>query len=231
MFEEYREHDIAVFAGYITDSRELLECSSGGLATAMARKMIQSGGYVAGVRYTEDFYSAKYVIIHDEKELSLLKGSKYIDAEKGTLYQDIKKLVENGEKVLFFGLPCMIAAMKKFLKKDYDNLITCALICHGPMSPKIHREYIAYLEKKYGSRICEWSVRYKKGKWMPLYLHAGFENGETFEDKFYDTEYGYAFRVAGRESCYHCKFKGNNREGDIMIGDFWGGNRGRRFLE
>lgn len=222
MFDEHKHHDTAVYAGYLSDDEKLIQSASGGIATALAERMLELGGFVAGVAYSEDFYRAEYILIHDKSELGKLKGSKYIECEKGTIYSDIKRLLDSGEKVLFFGLPCAVAALYRFVGDRPENLLTCELICQGPTSPKIHQEYMARLEDKYQSKIVDFSVRYKKKGWTPPYLYAKFENGKVFEKKFYETEYGYAFSVFGGESCYSCKFRGNDRQGDIMIGDFWG---------
>ena len=37
--------------------------------------------------------------------------------------------LKEGKKVLVCGLPCQIAALKAFLRKDYENLILVDLIC------------------------------------------------------------------------------------------------------
>lgn len=124
--------------------------------------------------------------------------------------------------MLFFGLPCVVAALYNYIGTRPENLLTCELICHGPTSSKVHDDYITYLENKYKSKVVNFSVRYKNNAWTPAYLYAEFDNGRVFKKPFYETEYGFAFSVFGRESCYHCNFKGNKRQGDIMIGDFWG---------
>lgn len=222
MFDEYKEHDAAIYGGYLDDESKLLQSASGGIATALAEHMLEEGGFVAGVAYSKDFYRAEYIIIHDKSEVGRLKGSKYIDCDKRGIYANVKRLVESGERVLFFGLPCIVAALYKMIGSRPENLLTCELVCYGSTSPKIHKEYVTYLESKYESKVIDFSVRYKKEAWTPSYLHAVFDNGQVFEKPFYETEYGYAFSVFGREACYRCLFKGNNRQGDIMIGDFWG---------
>lgn len=222
MLENYNKHDVAVYGGYINDNFLTLQSTSGGVATAFAQYMIHQQGYVAGVAYSEDLYGAEYIIINKKADINKLKGSKYIECEKKNVLPDVKKLLEAGEYVLFFGLPCMVATLYKFLGDRPRNLLTCELICHGPTSAKVHREYVNHLERLFESKVVDFSVRYKKGAWLPGYLYAKFENGKIFEKPFYETEYGYAFSVFGREACYKCGFKGNNRQGDIMIGDFWG---------
>ena len=219
---EEKKHNIAVYAGYMEDNKELMECSSGGIATAISKNFIQNGGYVAGVAYSEDFYRARYEITNRIEDLERFKGSKYTEVYKGSIYKDAKALLDSGEKVLFFGVPCMVAAMKAFLKEDYENLITCDLICEGPTSAAVHEQYVKHLENRFGSKVTEFTVRRKKDAWVPKYLYAKFEDGQVFERNFRRTEYGYAFKVAGRESCYNCKFKGDNRKSDLTLGDFWG---------
>ena len=39
---------------------------------------------------------------------------------------------------------------------------------------------------------------------------------------FYNTEYGIAFSIMSRSSCYNCQFKSLNHKSDITIGDYWG---------
>ncbi len=215
-------HDIATFAGYLVNEDEVLECTSGGIATALARHAARMGGYVAGVRYSDDFYRAEYIVTQEEKDIARLKGSKYIQVDKADVYNKVKKLLHEGNSVLFFGLPCVVAALRKYLGRDYDNLITVELICHGPTSAEVHRQYVKHLEEKFHSKVVDFNVRKKRGSWTPPYLYAKFQNGETFWKKLYDTEYGYAFSVMGLSGCYTCRFRSDNRCGDIMLGDFWG---------
>lgn len=222
MFDGCKGHDVAVYAGYLNDKEKLLQSSSGGIATALAEHMVAQGGYVAGVSYSKDFYRAEYILIHDLADIGRLKGSKYIECDKNNIYSNIKALLAAGENVLFFGLPCATAALYSFLGSRPQNLLTCELVCHGSTSAKVHEDYVAHLEQKYKGKITDFSVRHKKGSWTPSYLYARFSNGKIFEKQFTETEYGYAFYALKKTACYHCKFKDNNRQGDIMIGDFWG---------
>lgn len=218
----YADHDIAAYAGYVEDSQELLSCSSGGVATTLARQMIRQGGYVAGVTYTPDFKEAVYAVTNRMEELELFKGSKYCAVKMGTVYADVKALLDADEQVLFIGLPCGVAGLRAYLKRDYAGLVTAELICHGPTPAKVHRQYVQHLEERFGSTLTDFSVKRKKGAWTPGYLYATFENGAVYEKPFYHTEYGYAFATLAGKACYSCRFRGNNRTGDLMLGDFWG---------
>lgn len=229
MHQKYDEKDIAVYGGYLDDDKKILQSTSGGIATALSEYMLQQGGYVAGVAYSEDLYKAEYVMIHSVSDVQKLKGSKYIDCDKNTIYSDVKNLIDSGEKVLFFGLPCIVGALYSYIGSRPENLLTCELICHGPTYSEVHNDYVTFLEHKYKSKVIEFSVRYKNEAWTPAYLYAKFKNGYVFKKPFYETEYGVAFSILSKKSCYSCKFKGNNRQADIMIGDFWGANESDEF--
>ena len=210
------------YAGYIEDENALLSCTSGGVATALSQEMIRRGGYVAGVAYAADFKSAEYRITNRAEDLERFKGSKYVEVDKGTVYADVKALLDADEAVLFFGLPCTVAALRAYLKKEYDKLVAVDLICHGPTYATVHRQYVEHLERTYGGHVVDFSVRHKRGTWLPAYLRAAFDNGQEFMRPFYHTEYGYAFSVLAKQACYTCAFRGDNRTGDLMLGDFHG---------
>jgi len=222
MFKEYNSHDVAVYGGFLSEDARILQSTSGGIATALSEYMLSHNGYVAGVVYSEDFYRAEYIITNDIADIDRLKGSKYIDCDKKSIYSDVKELLDSGEKVLFFGLPCVVAALYKSIGGRPENLLTCELVCHGPTVPRVHSDYVTFLEKKHKSKVVDFSVRYKTDSWIPAYLYAKFENGKIFKKPLNETEYGFGFAVLAKNSCYDCKFKGNNRQADIMLGDFWG---------
>lgn len=211
-----------VFAGFLSDRKELLSCTSGGIATGLSRHMIRLGGAVAGVAYSPDFYSARYEIARDLPALERFKGSKYIEADKGTIYRDVAALLPTGTRVLFFGLPCAIAALKTHLGRDYENLLTVALICHGPTYSQVHMQYVQQLEQQFGSKVIGFSVRRKDGRWTPAQLYAAFADGQVFQQQFDDTEYGRAFYLLSKGGCYTCPFRSGQRRWDLTIGDYWG---------
>ena len=214
--------ELKVYAAFCSNKLLLENSASGGVATALSVDVIKSGGYVAGVSYTSDFHDAEYILVNDLETLKKLQGSKYIRAKLNGIYEKVKNLLESGIYVLFIGLPCNIAGLKKYCKKDYQNLLTCELICDGPTKTEVHKQYIEYLEKKNGSKLDSFSVRHKKYGWPVSYLRAEFENGKVFSEEFYFTEYGYAFQLNKYEGCFNCQYKGLNYVGDLMIGDFWG---------
>lgn len=200
---------------------------------ALSKAIIRRGGAVFGACYSSDFRSAEFACAENISDLHRLKGSKYIPTEK-RIFQDgeyksvwpaVAEKLSSGKPVLFTGLGCDVAALKSYLSAkniDSSNLFTVDLICYGPAVIDVHRQYIDSLEREYKSRITNFTVRHKKRGWTPKYILAEFEDGRRFTTPFDDTDYGLAFGMYTRESCYRCKFRGANHQADITLGDFWG---------
>ena len=224
---------IKAYSGYYSDTQKLKRSASGGVAGALSELFIEKGGAVFGVRYTADFRGAEYACAQSLEELEPLRGSKYIDSsrqilwngERVSVYSVVEEMLKNGRDVLFFGLGCTVAALYSLLDShgvDTANLYTAELLCHGPTPAKVAVQYLDRLEKKYGGKITDFSVRYKKNGWVPPYLHAVFDNGRVYDAPFYSTDYGYAFRIYSKKGCYQCHFRGDNHRGDLTVGDYWG---------
>ena len=69
-------------------------------------------------------------------------SSKYVQSDTCQSYNEVKQYLYDGKKVLFSGTGCQIGGLKAFLKKDYANLLTVDLICHGVASPLLFKKYI-----------------------------------------------------------------------------------------
>lgn len=224
---------LKAYSGYFNDNEKLLQSASGGGATAIAEAFLSRGGIVFGVSYSQDFKSAEFVCASTPGELAKLKGSKYIESRKEILidnklqsiYKVVAEKLKSNNKVLFIGLGCEVAAMQSYLDTKYidtTNLYLIDLICHGPTSPEVARQFIEKLEKKFKSKVISFSVRYKKKGWTPPYIFALFENGKTYETHFYGSDYGYAFSIYSRPSCYNCHFRGENHKSNLTLADYWG---------
>lgn len=208
-------------AGSFEREEELLSCASGGLATAISRKMILDGGVVYGCSYAEDWRSIEYRRATVEAELDCMKTSKYAQSRKGAVYRQIIQDLNAGKKVLFIGLPCDVLAVRtRTPQKLQEKLFLVELVCHGPTSQEVHRQY---LEKRVSSqeKLVYFSTRAKKnGEWKPFYICARFADGSEIYEQFHKSAYGAAFRYLKRPSCYTCQIKGEKLAGDLMIGDY-----------
>ena len=224
---------IKTFSGYYLDLDKLKASSSGGAASAIAERFIMDGGVVFGVKYSRGFRSAEYCYAERPGELEQMKGSKYITSKKEvfingkymSVYKMLQDKLEQGNKVLFIGLGCDVGAAYRYLIVhgiNTDKLYTIDLVCHGPTLPKVAEEFLDGLEKRYQSRVIDFTVRYKKIGWEPPFIRAVFESGVVYEHPFYETDYGKAFLIFPRSACLNCKFRGKFHVSDITVGDYWG---------
>lgn len=199
------------------------DSTSGGAFSALADAMYAQNGYVSGALYNEDFTVRNY-ISNNPEDLTKLRSSKYLQSKAEGLYSEIRRLLKAGEKVLACGTPCQMAALRAFLRKDYENLIIVDFICRGVNSPKVYRSYLESLEKKYGSKVVYVKAKNKELGWRNLTRKVTFENGQSYYGVFMDDDFrrGYHTNVFCRPSCYDCKFKGFPRIADITIADYWG---------
>lgn len=214
-----------VYAAYCKNEQMLKESTSGGMFAPMFHNMIeQKKGKVVGVRYNEHMV-AEYGIAENIEQCREFQGSKYVYADVNEIKLQVKKILDEGEKVLFSGNPCQIAALKSYLGKDYDGLVTVELICHGVGSPKLFRKYIEHLETIYQSKLIRFEFRNKfKGVSTPFVLEE-FESGALdIEDAArHNFNRGFLSNTIQRPSCYTCEFAGLKcGVADLTIGDYWG---------
>ena len=214
---DFRERAIA---GYSHNQNEIKSSASGSLGTAIAKGFIRQGGIVYGVSYTDDCMGAEYRRATTIDELEAFRTSKYIQSRKNDTFKQVQDDLKAGAKVLFIGLPCDTYALQLFLGKTYESLYICALICHGPTSPLVHRQYIQKLTDGRNSGVRSFSVRYKKEGWKPYYIRAVFENGQEHLEQFAESTYGVAFLYLKRPSCNTCPVKRSKIHSDITIGDY-----------
>lgn len=210
------------YGGYSKSDDDIKKSASGGVATVLSQYFIKNGGIVYGVSYSDDYSDIKYVRCDTFEMLEKLRGSKYAQAEKGNIF-DILARDLSDKKVLFIGLPCEVNAVKNLHGKNI-NLYTIALICHGPTSPSVHRQYIQQIQCS--ECLTYFSVRYKYKGWKPYFIKAEFNNNSNFIEEFHKSTYGIAFRELKRPSCGECPFKLNYEEStinaDLIIGDYHG---------
>lgn len=136
-----------VYAGWNTNDKIRLTSSSGGIFYALAKKIIDEGGVVFGAKFND-----KWEVVHCHAEttndIKAFQTSKYVQSSIGDTYLLTEKYLKQRRKVLYSGTSCQIAGLKRFLKKEYENLFTVDVICHGVPSPLIWRNYITLLRNQ-----------------------------------------------------------------------------------
>lgn len=216
-----------VLAAINKDEAIRLKSSSGGIFYILASQTIAEGGVVFGARFDSEW---QVVIDYSETAEGIEEfiGSKYVQARTEKAFADAKRFLQEGRKVLFSGTPCQIAALRHFLRKDYDNLLAVDIVCHGTPSPKVWRMYLAevlrdchcvskieFRKKSKGWKISSFNLQYNESdKTVSMLSH------------FVENPYMKAFlyNIILRPSCYDCKAKAGRSHSDITIADFWGIN-------
>ena len=132
---------IHVYAAINNDLEERIQSSSGGLFVLLAKRIIDEHGVVFGARFDD-----KWNVVHSYTEnlegIPPFMGSKYVQSRIGDNFKKVKEFLCAGRKVMFSGTSCQIAGLKNYLIKDYNNLLTVDVICHGVPSPLVWRQYL-----------------------------------------------------------------------------------------
>ena len=221
------------------DAAEVLSSTSGGVASVLARRIIADGGVVFGAAF-DPFPIVKHIRVEDDVGIERIKGSKYVESDISDALKEAVKLLREGVKVLFIGLPCQVAALYGMLGEDVENLVTVDLICHGKPPQKLFTHWISELECKLGARITRYWFRNKRGcGWDDTrsFVHyVEIENGNQLPISAEMNWYGRYFLGGATfmEGCYKCPFAKIPRIADITCGDFWGAkadSRFRRYIE
>jgi len=225
--KELKKNDLPQSICYAAEHKNLevvFDSTSGGLFSALADVMYKSGGYVGGAVFNEDF-SVRQYISNDKKDLPRLRSSKYLQSHLDGFYKQVRDLLRAGEKVLVCGSPCQMAALRSFLRKNYDNLIIADYICRGINSPKVWRKYLDSYEERYGSPVVYAKAKSKEYGWRNLTQKVILANGKHYYETKNQSNFTKGYLKTGvycRPSCYDCKFKGYPRISDITLADFWG---------
>ena len=197
--------------------------SSGGMFSVLANYVLENGGYVCGASFDRS-WSVEHKIISDKSKLYDLQTSKYVQSNTKSVYKEIKELLVAGSLVLFSGTPCQVAGLYSFLGKDYDNLITVDVFCHGVPSPEVWRRYLKEIAP---DNISDINFRHKSTP-----PHAGWKQYEfsiksrtsMIKEHVSKNVYmlGFLRNLYLRKSCHHCLFAKTPRTSDFSLGDFWG---------
>lgn len=202
-------------------SEELrMNSTSGGAVSAIAKYVFKKGGAVAGAKLDNDC-RVIHSLAYSEEEIKKFQGSKYVQSDLGHIFTEIKSLLQEGTYVLFCGMPCQVAGLKSYLMKEYENLITVDLACHGVPSPEIFSSYIEYLEFKHKKLVQNVVFRDKTYGYSSSNMKVYFEDG-TSRDCRYDVKTFNSMMFKGlslRPSCYACSFKTVERVSDFTLFD------------
>lgn len=224
------------------------QSSSGGIFTLLAEQIIQEGGVIFGARFDEN-WEVKHDYTETVEGLVALRSSKYVQSRIEDNYRKAEDFLKQGRKVLFCGTPCQIAGLKRFLRKEYINLLTVDFVCHGVPSPGVWKKYL----KETVARMCDKnsvstepvskenahiksiSFRDKRFGWkqysftltISTMSRSGVNNTVSLCEVKRNNIFlrGFLADLYLRPSCHACAFRCGRSGSDITIGDLWGSSK------
>ena len=211
------------YAAYNKNEDIRIASSSGGIFSLIAEHILNDDGVVFGAAFDKAF-AVEHVCVDRIEDIAKLRGSKYLQSRIGETYREAKEYLESGKKVLFTGTPCQIEGLLSYLGKDYDNLYTQDIICHGVPSPMVWDKYVDYREKRSASKTQRTFFRHKNYGWKMFSVLFQFENNTEYVETLDKDIYMKSFlkNLCLRPSCYSCQFMKFHRNADITLADFWG---------
>ncbi|KAB3633124.1 F420H(2):quinone oxidoreductase, partial [Phocaeicola vulgatus] len=237
-----------IYAGVNPDDEVRRASSSGGIFTLLAESVLAENGVVFGARFDKDWN-----VVHDytdsKEGLGTFRGSKYVQSRNGETFKQAERFLKAGRKVLFSGTPCQIMGLKRYLRREYDNLLTVDFVCHGVPSPLVWRKYVEETLVRQDEKIqfrptlnhlfsdempliegisfrdkCLGWKKYSFALTLSKVTTAGEKNTVSLSSIFYDNAYMQAFlaNLTLRPSCHACPAKCGRSGSDVTLGDFWG---------
>lgn len=214
----------AIYAAVNNDQQDYDTSSSGGIFISLARHILAEGGYVCGAAYTPSF-EVKHQIATTIEECKAFQGSKYVQSNITGIYPQIKELLRTNKKVLFTGTPCQVQGLKLFLRKEYENLYTCDIICHGVPSPRMFKDYLDFVRGASDIHSLHMKSKIKSEKQTAIQFTFTNEKRirRTLKTDIWNDLYFQHYII--RPSCHQCPFTNFERPGDLTIGDYWNAPR------
>lgn len=210
-----------IYAARHKNMHEIETSRSGAAFIAISDYVLEQGGVVYGVGYTDHFR-----VVHkratNKEERNEFKGSKYVQSDLRDIFPQVKADLKQGLTVLFSGTPCQTAGLASYIgKRLREKLILVDIVCHGVPAPYIWRDYLAYLEKKYKQPIVEVNFRDKsRVGWNGHIESFVFQDGSKKEFNTYT--YLFYRHIMLRPSCSKCHYTNFNRPSDFTLADYWG---------
>lgn len=210
---------IKCYAGKVKDIQKLAMATSGGIATQISEYFIDNNGIVYGASFVKNC-GIEHIRVDNKKELDKLRGSKYVHSYIKDSYKLVKKDLTDNKNVLFIGTPCQIAGLKKYLMKEYENLYTIDVICHGVPSQKFLQNEIYRIREDLNID----RVNFRDKKYNERTFSIVKNDIDVFKEQWEQSPYFYTFMksIICRENCYNCNYAKSERCSDLTIGDFWG---------
>lgn len=195
--------------------------ASGGAFSEICRQWADDDTLIVGAAW--DGLKVHHIGVKGFDQIAPLCKSKYVSSAIEDTFIEVKDALKGGKKVIFCGCPCQVAGLKAFLRKDYENLLTIDLICHGQGSPAVFEACMRNMSDYYGETIIAYQFRAKRKRYEEDHITSIITN----KTKVYLTKDPYMqlflSQNALRPSCgENCKYRDIRRPGDLTIADLKG---------
>jgi len=215
-------------AAYAKDVSVRLQSSSGGIFTVLAERVLDDGGVVVGVAQLDKAHFG-HNVVDNKADLAKLRGSKYVQADVGLVYREVRSLLKSGRKVLFSGTPCQVAGLYAVLGNASASagLFTVDIVCHGTPSVKVFEKYVAEMEKEKSALVESSRFRDKRNGWRLFSMTSSLNtiSGDSTEisETLCENRFMRVFlqNICLNTSCVDCHYGKLPRIADITLGDYW----------
>jgi len=210
--------DYSLYLLKSNDNQLLLKSSSGGAFSLIADYILKRDGLVCGAVFND-----KLEVIHKvDRDIEKMRKSKYVQSNLSVAFVDIEDTLKKGKEILFVGTPCQCHSIKLLLDEYKDQITLVSLICRGVSSIKFWKDYLMYLENRYG-KIASVDFRdktkSKNGRHVTYKTTEGKEISSSIQEDPYMVIYNKTLSL--RPSCYNCPYTNLENDFDFTIGDAW----------
>ena len=205
------------YQGWSKDTSIRKQGSSGGVAMTLASSFIKDGGTVCSCIFRNGEF--RFETVYKIENLKRFSGSKYVKSNPSGIYKIVKEKLKKNDNVLFIGLPCQVAGLKKYIGIRLErNLYTVDLICHGTPSPLLLKQFLA-----------QYNINLRNLNSIQFRIKDKFQVREDYEGVITTgvcDRYMIAFlkSLIYTDNCYQCNYAKYKRVSDITLGDSWGSN-------
>ena len=206
------------FAAIAKDYEIWHRSASGGAFSEIVRHWADEETLIVGAAW--DGFKVHHVGVLGFENIAPLCKSKYVSSAIEDTFIDIRKHLRSGRKALFCGCPCQVDGLRRFLVKEYDNLLTIDLICHGQGSPLVFEECMKAIGKQLGEEVVSYEFRAKRRVIEEDYLSKITTKNRThyvLKDPYQQL---FLSQDILRPACGdNCKYRDVRRPGDLTIAD------------
>jgi len=195
--------------------------SSGGVFPSLAEKVLEDGGVVYGSVVNDDM-TVGHLDAEDMAGVDRMRGSKYVQSDLYSVFEEIGDHLSDGRKVLFSGTPCQVAGLKSYFGNKSEGLCTVDCACHGVPSPGLWEKYVKALEKAEVNKIKHVMFRDKSRSWMHYDFVYDAGNGEVRRPYMKDPYMAlFVQNMTLRPCCYSCPVRNGKSGSDLTLADMW----------